>query len=152
MRDLVAKMKLIPNKSVIKDKSGVFLDDSIVRGTQLRDNVRDLHQAGIKEVNMRIACPPLTYPCEFLNFSRSRSSLELATHKAIKELENREGVDMKEYSDWKSEKYKAMVDKIRQDLDLTTLTFQKMDDLVEAIGLPKEKLCTHCFDGSSYFD
>ena len=152
MRELVAKMKLIPNKSVIKDKSGVFLDDSIVRGTQLRDNVRDLHQAGIKEVNMRIACPPLTYPCEFLNFSRSRSSLELATHKAIKELENREGVDMKEYSDWKSEKYKAMVDKIRQDLDLTTLTFQKMDDLVEAIGLPKEKLCTHCFDGSSYFD
>ena len=101
---------------------------------------------------MRIACPPLTYPCEFLNFSRSRSSLELATHKAVKELENREGVDMKEYSDWKSEKYKAMVDKIRQDLDLTTLTFQKMDDLVEAIGLPKEKLCTHCFDGSSYFD
>lgn len=152
MRDLVAKMKLIPNKSVIKDKSGVFLDDSIVRGTQLRDNVRDLHQAGIKEVNMRIACPPLTYPCEFLNFSRSRSSLELATHKAIKELENREGVDMKEYSDSNSEKYKAMVDKIRQDLDLTTLTFQKMDDLVEAIGLPKEKLCTHCFDGSSYFD
>ncbi|MEZ7937334.1 MAG: amidophosphoribosyltransferase, partial [Paludibacteraceae bacterium] len=152
MRDLVAKMKLIPNKSVIKDKSGIFLDDSIVRGTQLRDNVRDLHQAGIKEVNMRIACPPLTYPCEFLNFSRSRSSLELATHKAVKELENREGVDMKEYSDWKSEKYKAMVEKIRQDLDLTTLTFQKMDDLVEAIGLPKEKLCTHCFDGSSYFD
>ena len=152
MRDLVAKMKLIPNKSVIKDKSGVFLDDSIVRGTQLRDNVRDLHQAGIKEVNMRIACPPLTYPCEFLNFSRSRSSLELATHKAVKELENREGVDMKEYSDWKSEKYKAMVDKIRQDLDLTTLTFQKLDDLVEAIGLPKERLCTHCFDGSSYFD
>jgi len=151
MRDLVAKMKLIPNKSIIKDKSGIFLDDSIVRGTQLKDNVRDLHKAGIKEVNMRIACPPLTYPCEFLNFSRSRSNLDLATHHAVKQLENREGVDMKEYSDSNSEKYKAMVEKIRENLDLTSLTFQKLDDLVKAIGLPKEKLCTHCWDGSSYF-
>jgi len=150
MRDLVAKMKLIPNKSIIKDKSGVFLDDSIVRGTQLKDNVRDLHQAGIKEVNMRIACPPLTYPCEFLNFSSSRSSLDLATHQAVKQLENRENVDMKEYSDSNSEKYKAMVNQIRENLDLTSLTFQKLDDLIEAIGLPKEKLCTHCWDGSSY--
>jgi amidophosphoribosyltransferase len=109
MRELVAKMKLIPNKAIIKDKSGVFLDDSIVRGTQLKDNVNDLHNAGIKEVNMRIACPPLTYPCEFLNFSRSRSSLDLATHKAVKQLEGREGVDMKEYSDSNSPKYHAMV-------------------------------------------
>lgn len=155
MRELVAKMKLIPNKSIIKDKCGVFLDDSIVRGTQLKDNVTDLHEAGIKEVNMRIACPPLTYPCEFLNFSRSRSSLELATYKAVNELENREGIemmDMKEYSDCNSEKYKAMVEKIREHLGLTTLTFQTLDDLVEAIGLPKERLCTHCFDGSSYFE
>lgn len=151
MRELVAKMKLIPNRSIIKDKSGVFLDDSIVRGTQLKDNVRDLHEAGIKEVNMRIACPPLTYPCEFLNFSRARSSMELATKKAVKELEGKEDVDMKEYSDCNSEKYKAMVDKIREHLDLTTLEFQKLDDLVEAIGLPKEKLCTHCWDGSSYY-
>lgn len=101
---------------------------------------------------MRIACPPLTYPCEFLNFSRSRSSLELATHKAVRELENKEGVDMKEYSDCNSEKYRAMVEKIRENLDLTSLSFQKLDDLVEAIGLSKEKLCTHCFDNSSYFD
>lgn len=151
MRELVAKMKLIPNKAIIKDKSGIFLDDSIVRGTQLKDNVRDLHAAGIKEVNMRIACPPLTYPCEFLNFSRSRSSLELATFKAVKELEKKEGVDMKEYSDCNSQKYHSMVDKIREELNLTTLTFQKLDDLVKAIGLPKEKLCTHCWDGSSYF-
>ena len=151
MRDLVAKMKLIPNKSIIADKIGIFLDDSIVRGTQLRDNVRDLHEAGIKEVNMRIACPPLTYPCNFLNFSRSRTSMELATHKAVKELEGLENADMKEYSDSKSEKYEAMVDKIREDLGLTTLNFQKMDDLVKAIGLPKEKLCTHCFDGSSHY-
>lgn len=152
MRDLVAKMKLIPNKSIINNKNGIFLDDSIVRGTQLKDNVRDLHHAGIKDVHMRIACPPLTYPCEFLNFSRSRSSLDLATHQAVKQLENKEGTDMKEYSDSNSEKYKNMVEQIRVNLDLTTLTFQKLDDLVEAIGLPKEKLCTHCWDGSSYFE
>ena len=152
MRDLVAKMKLIPNKSIINNKSGIFLDDSIVRGTQLKDNVIDLHHAGIKDVHMRIACPPLTYPCEFLNFSRSRSSLDLATHQAVKQLENKEGTDMKEYSDSNSEKYKNMVEQIRKNLDLTTLTFQKLDDLVEAIGLPKEKLCTHCWDGSSYFE
>ena len=151
-RELVAKMKLIPNKAIINGKSGIFLDDSIVRGTQLKDNVRDLHNAGIKEVNMRIACPPLTYPCEFLNFSRARSSMELATKKAVKQLEGKDDVDMKEYSDSNSEKYKAMVDQIRENLDLTTLKFQNLDDLVEAIGLPKEKLCTHCWDGSSYFD
>ena len=151
MRELVAKMKLLPNKSIIENKKGIFLDDSIVRGTQLKDNVHDLHEAGIKEVNMRIACPPLTYPCEFLNFSRSRSSMELATHKAVKELEGTENVNMKEYSDAGSEKYAAMVDKIRENLGLTTLRFQKIEDLVEAIGLPKEKLCTHCFDGSSHF-
>lgn len=151
MRDLVAKMKLIPNKSIITDKCGIFLDDSIVRGTQLKDNVRDLHHAGIKDVHMRIACPPLTYACEFLNFSRSRSSLDLATHQAIKKLDNYETADFKAYSDTKSEKYKDMVESIRQELDLTTLTFQSLDDLVQAIGLPKEKLCTHCWDGSSYF-
>lgn len=152
MRDLVAKMKLIPNNSMMKDKIGIFLDDSIVRGTQLKDNVMDLHAAGIKEVNMRIACPPLTYPCDFLNFSRSRSSMELATYKAINQLEGSTiGADMKEYSNADSEKHKAMVDKIRENLGLTTLKFQRIEDLVEAIGLPKEKLCTHCFDGSSYF-
>ncbi len=151
MRDLVAKMKLIPNKAVIKNKCGVFLDDSIVRGTQLKDNVRDLHAAGIREVHMRIACPPLTYPCEFLNFSRSRSNLDLATYKAVEQLDGMENPDMSEYSDSNNPKYTAMVEQIRKNLDLTTLKFQKLDDLVEAIGLPKEKLCTHCWDGSSYF-
>ncbi|MEA3458884.1 MAG: amidophosphoribosyltransferase, partial [Candidatus Thermoplasmatota archaeon] len=145
MRNLVAKMKLLPNNSVIKDNKGVFLDDSIVRGTQLKDNVRDLHKAGIKEVHMRIACPPLTFPCEFLNFSRSRSNLDLATHKAVKQLEGKENTDMKKYSDTKNGEYKAMVERIRKNLDLTSLKFQKLDDLVEAIGLPKEKLCTHCW-------
>jgi len=151
MRDLVAKMKLIPNKAVIKNKRGVFLDDSIVRGTQLKDNVQDLHAAGIKEVHMRIACPPLTYPCEFLNFSRSRSNLDLATYKAVEQLDGKLNPDMAEYSDSNNPKYHAMVEQIRKNLDLTTLKFQKLDDLVEAIGLPKEKLCTHCWDGSSYF-
>ena len=150
-RDLVAKMKLLPNHSVIKDKRGVFLDDSIVRGTQLKDNVRDLYASGIKEVHMRIACPPLTYPCEFLNFSRSRSHLDLATHKAVKQLEGKDNFDMKEYSDMNNGKYKAMVEQIRKNLDLTTLKFQKLNDLVSAIGLPKEKLCTHCWDGSSHY-
>ncbi|MDA3890725.1 MAG: amidophosphoribosyltransferase [Salinivirgaceae bacterium] len=149
-RDLVAKMKLIPNKALIKDGRGIFLDDSIVRGTQLKDNVQDLHAAGIKEVHMRIACPPLTYPCEYLNFSRSRSNMDLATLKAVYELEGKEDINMKEYSDSSTEKYAAMIEQIRKTLDLTSLKFQKLDDLVEAIGLPKEKLCTHCWDGSSY--
>ncbi len=149
-RDLVAKMKLLPNKSIIKDSRGIFLDDSIVRGTQLTDNVQDLHAAGIKEVHMRIACPPLTYPCEYLNFSRSRSNMDLATLKAVYQLEGKEDIDMAEYSDCNSDKYKAMVEQIRKTLDLTSLKFQKLDDLVGAIGLPKEKLCTHCWDGSSY--
>ncbi|MGE5382896.1 MAG: amidophosphoribosyltransferase [Omnitrophica WOR_2 bacterium] len=150
MRDLVAKMKLIPNEDLIKDKRGIFLDDSIVRGTQLKDNTADLYEAGIKEVHMRIACPPLTYPCEYLNFSRSRSNADLATRKAIVQLEGTEDVDYKEYSTPSSPKYKAMVEKIRKNLNLTTLQFQELDDLIEAIGLPKEKLCTHCWDGSGY--
>ena len=150
MRDLVAKMKLIPNEAVIKGRRGVFLDDSIVRGTQLKDNILDLHQAGMKEVHMRIACPPLTYPCEFLNFSRSRSNMDLATHIAVKELEGTDDTDLKEYSDPDNSKYEAMVEQIKKRLGLTTLRYQKLCDLVGAIGLPKEKLCTHCWDGSSF--
>lgn len=150
MRDLVAKMKLIPNDELVRGKRGIFLDDSIVRGTQLKDNTADLHHSGIREVHMRIACPPLTYPCEYLNFSRSRSSAELATRKAILQLEGTENVDYKEYSNPSTDKYRAMVEQIRKNLNLTTLQFQELDDLVEAIGLPKEKLCTHCWDGSSY--
>ena len=151
MRDLVAKMKLIPNTSIIKGKRGVFFDDSIVRGTQLKDNVNDLHKAGIKEVHMRIACPPLTFPCQFLNFSRSRSNMDLATYIAVKEIEGKEGTDMRKYSEPDSEPYRQMVEKIRIRLGLDTLMFQNLHDLVEAIGLPKEKLCTHCFDGTGCF-
>jgi len=150
-RDLVAKMKLIPNTAVIKDQSGVFLDDSIVRGTQLKDNVKDLRKAGIREVHMRIACPPLTYPCQFLNFSRSRSNMDLATYIAMNEIEGREERDMAAYSNPDSEEYKQMVERIRIRLGLDSLKFQRLEDLIEAIGLPGEKVCTHCFDGSSYF-
>ena len=150
MRDLVAKMKLIPNKEVIEGKRMVFCDDSIVRGTQLKDNTIDLRQAGAKEVHMRIACPPLTFPCNYLNFSQSRSTLELASRKAIKQLEGEEK-NLEEYANPTSEKYRAMVEQIARNLGIDSLMYQDLDDLVEAIGLPKEKLCTHCWDGSSYY-
>jgi amidophosphoribosyltransferase len=149
-RDLVARMKLIPNKAIIEGKTMVFLDDSIVRGTQLKDNTIDLRKSGAAEVHMRIACPPLLYPCEFLNFSQSRTPLELAGRKAVFQLEGETG-DLAEYSDPDSEKYRMMVDKIAETLNLDSLIYQRLDDLVEAIGLPKEKLCTHCWDGSSYY-
>lgn len=150
MRDLVAKMKLIPNKQVIEGKRMVFCDDSIVRGTQLKDNTKDLRRAGAREVHMRIACPPLTFPCNFLNFSQSRSTMELATRKAIKQLEGEEK-ELESYADPASEKYRAMIEQIARNLDIDSLMYQNLGDLVEAIGLPKEKLCTHCWDGSSYY-
>jgi len=150
MRDLVAKMKLIPNRSLVGGKSGVFLDDSIVRGTQMIGNTHDLYEAGIREIHMRIACPPLLYSCEFLNFSRSKNVAELATRKAIKELVGKSDTDVTAYKNPESAEYAAMVDVIRRKLNLTTLKFQRLDDLVEAIGLPKEKLCTHCWDNSSW--
>ncbi len=150
MRDLVAKMKLIPNREVIEGKRMVFCDDSIVRGTQLKDNTIDLRKAGAKEVHMRIACPPLTFPCHYLNFSQSRSTMELATRKAIQQLEGEEKY-LEEYADPSSEKYRAMVEQIAKNLGIDSLMYQNLTDLVQAIGLPKEKLCTHCWDGSSYF-
>lgn len=151
MRELVAKMKLIPNKAMIEGKRMVFLDDSIVRGTQLKDNTVDLRLAGASEVHMRIACPPLTFPCNFLNFSQSRSTLELATRKAIKQLEGNEESHLDEYADPSTERYANMVKQIAKNLGIDSLIYQDLDDLVEAIGLPKEKLCTHCWDGSSYY-
>ena len=150
MRELVARMKLIPNKAMIEGKSMVFLDDSIVRGTQLKDNTVDLRNAGAAEVHMRIACPPLTFPCNYLNFSKSRSTMELATRKAITQLEGEEK-DLQIYADQRSDKYQAMVEQIARNLGIDSLIYQNLDDLVEAIGLPKEKLCTHCWDGSSRY-
>lgn len=151
VRDLVAKMKLIPVKNVIDGKRILFCEDSIVRGTQLRDNVQILFDYNAKEVHMRPACPVLIFPCEFLNFSTSRSALDLAGRKAIKELEGRDDKNLSAYATADSEENLAMIEGIRRDLKLTTLKFQRMDDLVKAIGLPKEKLCTHCWDGSSYY-
>jgi len=149
-RDLVARMKLIPNRAVIEGKKMVFLDDSIVRGTQLKDNTNDMRKNGAAEIHMRIACPPLLYSCDFLNFTQSRSPMELAARRAVKDLGGEEK-DLKEFSNPDTEKYKKMVEKITEKLDLDSLLYQRLDDLVEAIGLPKEKLCTHCWDGSSYF-
>jgi len=150
-RNLVAKMKLIPNKSFIEGKRIMLLDDSIVRGTQLQDNVQILHDYGVKEVHVRPACPTLIFPCEFLNFSTSRSTLDLAGRKAILDLEGVEDKDLDLYADAGSEQCKAMTEKIRQKINVTSLKFQRLDDLVEAIGLPKEKLCTHCWDGTGCF-
>jgi amidophosphoribosyltransferase len=151
IRDLVAKMKLIPNKALIEGKKILFCEDSIVRGTQLQDNIQVLFDFGALEVHMRPACPTLIYPCEFLNFSTSRSTLDLAGRKAIKELEGMDDNNLEEYAVSGSQKCLEMVDRIRQRLRLTSLKYQKLEDLVEAIGLPKEKLCTHCWDESSYY-
>jgi amidophosphoribosyltransferase len=149
-RDLVAKMKLIPNKSIINGQSIIFCDDSIVRGTQLRDTARDLRAAGAREVHMRIACPPLSFSCDFLNFSQSRSSLELATLKAVNQLEGTiRNMDL--YSSPDTEQYQAMVKKIAENLGIDSLVYQHIDDMIEAIGLPAEKVCTHCWNNSSYY-
>jgi len=148
MRDLVAKMKLIPVKELIAGKRIVFCDDSIVRGTQLKDNVKALFDCGAEEIHIRPACPTLIYPCEFLNFSTSRTTLDLAGRRAIHELGDDES-HLEEYATPGTDRYHAMMENIRQRLGVTTLQYQRLDDLVEAVGLPKENLCTHCWDGSS---
>jgi len=146
IRELVAKMKLIPIRELIEGNRLLFCEDSIVRGTQLQDIIQRIFDYGAKEVHMRPACPPLTYGCKFLNFSRSRSVLDLATRKAIKKLEGDENKFLKEYSDPSSDKYINMIETIRNRLKLTSLKYQKLEDMVKAIGLPKEKLCTYCWD------
>jgi amidophosphoribosyltransferase len=150
MRDLVARMKLIPVRELIDGQRILFCEDSIVRGTQLKDNVQNLFDCGAREVHMRPACPCLIYPCEFLNFSASRSTLDLAGRKVIQRLEGAEDRDLAAYATHGSHKHRAMVEEIRKHLRLTTLAYQCLDDLVPAIGLPKEKLCTHCWDETSY--
>lgn len=151
MRDLVAKMKLIPVCRLIEGQRLMFCDDSIVRGTQLKDNAQVLFDCGAREVHMRTACPTLIYPCEFLNFSTSRSTLDLAGRKTIHALEGAEDMDLNLYAQADSAKNLAMIEKLRSQLHLTSLKYQRLEDLVAAIGLPKERLCTHCWDGSSYF-
>ncbi len=151
VRQLVAKMKLIPNRHLLKDKRILFCDDSIVRGTQLRDNVQILYGYGAKEVHMRIGSPPLIYSCPFLNFSASKSDLELVTRRIIQELEGKDDVDLEEYAKDGSPKYCQMVEKIREKFNMSSLKYNTLETFVKAIGLPKEKLCTHCFDASSCF-
>ena len=155
MRNLVAKMKLIQNKTILKGKKVLFCDDSIVRGTQLRDNTSCLFEAGAKEVHMRIACPPLVYGCKFVNFTSSKSDMELITRRIIAELEGPEAANdeerVKAYATTDSPEYKRMVQTIQERFHLTSLKFTKMETLIDAIGLPKEQVCTHCFDGSSAY-
>ena len=150
MRDLVAKMKLIPNKDVLQGKRVLFCDDSIVRGTQLRDNTKILHELGAKEVHMRIACPPLIYGCPFINFSASKNELELITRRIIEQFEGDMNKNVEKYAQTDSPEYKKMVEEIARELNLDSLKFSKLETLVKAIGLPKCKVCTHCFDGSSF--
>ena len=151
MRSLVAKMKLIPNRAMLEGKRMLFCDDSIVRGTQLRDNVKILYDYGAKEVHMRIACPPLIYGCPYIAFTSSKSDLELITRRIIKELEGDENKNLDKYAKTDSPEYQKLVQIIADRFGLTSLKFNTLETLIEAIGLPKCKVCTHCFDGSSCF-
>ncbi|MDP3452635.1 MAG: amidophosphoribosyltransferase [Bacteroidales bacterium] len=150
IRDLVARMKLIPNKSLLREKRIAFCDDSIVRGTQLKDNAQTLIGFGAKEIHIRISCPPLVFPCEFLNFSASRSPLELITRRYILQKEGSHNKNTEKYSDPSTKEYQEMVTFIKNELGLSSLRFNTIDTLVKSIGLPKESVCTHCFDGSGY--
>ena len=149
VRDLVARMKLIPVRELIQGKRLLFCEDSIVRGTQLQDTIRRLYDYGAQEVHMRPACPPLIHGCKFINFSRSRSELDLAGRRAISEIEGKrvDEATLDEYARPESAKYGVMVERIRNRLNLTTLKYQTIPDMLQAIGLPKERVCTYCWDG-----
>lgn len=151
LRSLVAKMKLIPNRAMLQDKRIIFCDDSIVRGTQLHDNVKILFDYGAKEVHMRIGCPPLIYGCPFIGFTASKSDMELITRQIIKELEGDENKNLDKYATTGSPEYEKMVGIIAKRFGLSSLKFNTIETLIEAIGLPKCKVCTHCFDGFSRF-
>ncbi len=147
-RNKVAKMKQIPVKELIEGKSLLFVDDSIVRGTQLRETVEFLYNSGAKEVHMRSACPPIMYGCKYLNFSRATSDMELIARRVIVELEGEEGLKhIDEYSDSSTERGKKMRDKICEELHLASIEFQSLEGIVEAIGLEPCKLCTYCWNG-----
>ena len=150
-RSLVAKMKLIPNRAMLEDRKIIFCDDSIVRGTQLKDNVKVLYDYGAKEVHMRIGCPPLVYGCPYIGFSASKTDMELITRRFIQEFEGDADKNLEKYADPSTPEYKRLVDRIAKHFGLTSLKFNTIETLIEAIGLPKCKVCTHCFDGSSKF-
>ena len=149
-RNLIARMKLIPVKGLIEDKKLLLIDDSIVRGTQLRETTEFLYNSGAKEVHVRPACPPLLYGCKYLNFSRSKSEMDLITRRVICDLEGTQDVpqevlDM--YADPDHPKYQAMIDEICKRLNFTSLRFHRLDDMIESIGIDRSKLCTYCWDG-----
>lgn len=148
-RDLIAKMKLIPVHDLIEGKSMLLIDDSIVRGTQLRETTEFLYESGAKEVHVRPACPPLFYGCKYLNFSRSTSEMELITRRVICELEGDDVSEetIKEYTDPDSEKYQKMLDKICEKLHFTSLRYHRLDDMIESVGIDPSKLCTYCWNG-----
>jgi amidophosphoribosyltransferase len=141
-------MKLIPIQSLIDGQRLLFCEDSIVRGTQLQDIIKRVFEYGAEEVHMRPACPPLIFGCKFLNFSRSRSEMDLAARRSIHELEGGDPGDLSKYADSDSEAYEAMIEGIRVRLGLTSLKYQKLSDLLDAIGLPPEQVCTFCWDGT----
>ena len=146
---MIAKMKLIPVDALIRNQKLLLIDDSIVRGTQLGETTEFLYNSGAKEVHIRPACPPIMYGCKYLNFSRSNSELDLITRRIIRD---REGDNVSEelladYANPDSLNYAEMVEEIRRRLNFTTLKFHRLDDLIESIGLPKEKLCTYCWNG-----
>lgn len=154
-RDMIAKMKLLAVHDLIQDKSLLLIDDSIVRGTQLRETTEFLYESGAKEVHIRPACPPLVYGCKFLNFSRSSSEMDLITRRVIARLEGTEDVPnevLQQYTDPESEKYEEMIEEIRKELNFTSLRFNRLDDMLDAVGIPKEKLCTYCWDGKDIED
>lgn len=148
-RNLIARMKLIPVHDLIKDKKLLMIDDSIVRGTQLRETTEFLYNSGAKEVHIRPACPPIMYGCKYLNFSRSSSEMDLITRRVIQQREG-EVTDekLKEYTDPDSQCYKEMVEEIRKQLNFTSLRYHRLDDMIKAIGISPCKLCTYCFDGN----
>ena len=138
------------NRAILNGNRVVFCDDSIVRGTQLRDNVKMFFEYGAKEVHARISCPPLVYGCPFINFTTSKSDLELITRQIIKDSEGDAEKNLDKYATTDSPEYQRIVEEIAKRLGLSSLKFAKLENLIASIGLPKEKVCTHCFDGSSY--
>ncbi len=147
-RNLIAKMKLIPIASLIKGKSLLLIDDSIVRGTQLRDTTEYLYNSGARAVHIRPACPPIMYGCPYLNFSRSTSDMDLITRRIIRKREGENDINMLEtYSDPDTPEYNAMVEEIRKELNFTSLRFNRLDDMLQAIRLDSDKICTYCFNG-----
>ena len=147
-RDLIARMKLIPVQALIEDKKLLLIDDSIVRGTQLRETTEFLYRSGAKEVHIRPACPPLLYGCKYLNFSRSKSDLDLITRRIIREWEGDNDVNvLSEYADPNSDRYAAMLEEIRKRQNFTSLRYHRLDDLIKSIGIDACQVCTYCFNG-----